>query len=110
MVDHIYGRNDILKNQNRPHMFINELKLYQDHLKKEVVKLSENPDIKQSARLNQFRSNLLDGIAFYRTLSISKNETESFHYRQSLQDVETDILNLEIQMTQLNEGVQFVKH
>lgn len=110
MVDHIYGRNDILKNQNRPHMFINELRLYQDHLKKEVVKLSENPDIKQSARLNQFRSNLLEGIAFYRTLSISKNETESLHYRQSLQDVETDILNLEIQMTQLNDGVQFVKH
>src|SRR5690606_29535396 len=32
MVDHIYGRQNLLANQERPHMFINELSLYLEHL------------------------------------------------------------------------------
>jgi hypothetical protein len=33
MVDHIYGKVNIILEDNRPHMFIKELKMYIDHLK-----------------------------------------------------------------------------
>ena len=36
MVDHIYGKKDILNSLARPHMFINELNLYIDYLKKSL--------------------------------------------------------------------------
>ena len=36
MTDHIYGRANILTNNNRPHMFIAELHLYIDYLKEEL--------------------------------------------------------------------------
>ena len=36
MVDHIYGRLNILNNLNRPFIFINEMQLYVAYLKKEL--------------------------------------------------------------------------
>lgn len=36
MTDHIYGRTNILTNNNRPHMFIAELNLYIDYFKEEL--------------------------------------------------------------------------
>ncbi|MCZ0211664.1 hypothetical protein OZK63_40605, partial [Streptomyces sp. UMAF16] len=36
MVDHIYGRTNILANNNRPHVFIAELHLYIAYLKEQL--------------------------------------------------------------------------
>ena len=37
MTDHIYGRENIVTNSKRPHMFIAELHLYIDYLKEELT-------------------------------------------------------------------------
>lgn len=68
MVDHIYGRTDLLAGVSRPHMFIKELGLYVDHFKREVERNASDLSAKQRRRLTAFRDNLLEGIRHYRTL------------------------------------------
>lgn len=36
MVRHIYGYDNVLPDDRRPHLFINELKLYVDYFKNEI--------------------------------------------------------------------------
>jgi hypothetical protein len=69
MVDHIYGRTNILSNPNRPHMFIAELNLYMDYLKEqlEADKFSGQL-IKKKKYYTSFFKNLNDGITYYRYL------------------------------------------
>lgn len=80
MVDHIYGRINLLNSTYRPNMFIKELKLYLDYFTKEVKKTLEPTD-KQIAYLNEFKNNLLDGIEYYKTL-FPKMTLETESYRQ----------------------------
>jgi len=68
MVDHIYGRTNLLNQTFRSHMFINELKMYVDYwfnlTKEQVEPVTE----KQQKYIQTFRANLLQGIAYYQQL------------------------------------------
>lgn len=66
MVDHIYGRQSILKT-NRPHMFLKELDLYVTHFKNELKKVTEN-DVRAIKYITGFRTNLMEGIQYYEDL------------------------------------------
>ncbi|HEY9489429.1 MAG TPA: hypothetical protein VIQ51_13885 [Chryseosolibacter sp.] len=68
MVDHIYGRTNILDNNNRPHMFIKELNLNMDYFSEQLQNLMEAND-KVRKELNAFGNQLLNGINYYRGLS-----------------------------------------
>ncbi len=37
MVQHIYGNANVLSDNRKPNMFINELKMYVDYLRKEIT-------------------------------------------------------------------------
>jgi len=65
MVDHIYGRKNILNSLQRPHIFVNELKLYVDYLRKEVEATFKTATQKQVTYFTTFRNNLLSGIDYY---------------------------------------------
>lgn len=65
MVDHIYGRNNILNSVKRPHVFVNELKLYVDYLRTEVSEAIKANMQKQSAHFTAFKENLLKSIDYY---------------------------------------------
>jgi len=67
MIDHIYGRIDLLAGIERLHFFIRELKMYADFLSKSVKKLQKS-DEKQRNYLAEFRKNMLDGIKYYLSL------------------------------------------
>jgi hypothetical protein len=69
MVDHIYGRINILNNVSRPNMFLNELSLYVDHLQKEIEKNLSTLNSNKIRYLKNFQSNLLEGVNYYRKLS-----------------------------------------
>lgn len=71
MVDHIYGRISITNSLYRPNMFINELKLYVDYLKQQLMGAASALSEKQIRYFQKFRTNLLIGIAFYRTVVTS---------------------------------------
>jgi hypothetical protein len=71
MVDHIYGRINITNKLYRPNMFINELKLYVDYLKKQLTESAPALNEKQIRYFQKFKTNLLNGIAFYKTILLS---------------------------------------
>ncbi|OKL40589.1 hypothetical protein A3841_19105 [Pontibacter flavimaris] len=68
MVGHIYGRFNALNHTYRPHMFVNELKMYVDYWKKKKDEQLEELTDKQLKYLQNFRSNLQEGIAYYKQL------------------------------------------
>lgn len=68
MVGHIYGRLSILNNAYRPHMFIKELKLYVDYLKREIDKTADSLSARDIKYFQEFKENLLNGIEYYRGL------------------------------------------
>ncbi|MCA6065952.1 hypothetical protein JI747_002100 [Chryseobacterium sp. RG1] len=68
MVQHIYGNNNILSHDNRPNMFINELKLYVDHLKKDITDFTEKITNSQIKKWKTFKENLFNGITYYEEL------------------------------------------
>lgn len=82
MVGHIYGRLNILNSAYRPHAFIKELKMYIDYLKEEVEKNMDTLTEKQTKYFSSFKSNLLQGIEYYKQL-IPKmaNEAEDLKSR-----------------------------
>lgn len=68
MIGHIYGRLNLLNDTYRPHMFIQELKMYIDYFKKEIDKCKQEATSKQKEVLETFKNNLCDGINYYKTL------------------------------------------
>ena len=68
MVDHIYGRKNIIKRNDRPNMFIKELMLYIDYLEKRISESPKPISVKQSDYFIQFKSNLSEGINYYKEL------------------------------------------
>lgn len=68
MSQHIYGKTDLLAHVSRPNMFVNELKMYVDYIKEEILHLPENATAGQIKKLNSFKANLLGGIQYYNEL------------------------------------------
>jgi hypothetical protein len=68
MVDHIYGRINIMTHHDRPNMFLKELRLYLDYFMKKIQE--SFPPISASAEgfFTTFSNNLLDGIAYYKAV------------------------------------------
>lgn len=79
MVNHIYGRTNLLNDTYRPHMFIKELGMYIDYLKKEIDESLESLNMKKVKYFEKFRNNLLSGIEYYEGLIHEmKEETDQF--------------------------------
>ena len=67
MVSHIYGRLSLLTNPDRPHLFIRELAIYVEHLRKELEKYSLDISSRAPKYFREFKENLLSGIEYYRS-------------------------------------------
>ena len=68
MVDHIYGRANVITRSDRPHMFIKELNIYIDFLKKKIDESQTMMTVKQEKYLLNFAENLKSGIDYYQSL------------------------------------------
>ncbi|NML41133.1 hypothetical protein HHL17_28320 [Chitinophaga sp. G-6-1-13] len=70
MTDHIYGRQDILEGNARPHMFITELKLYLDYLTEQLEKARRQDTLTQQQKyFRTFSEQLTKGIDYYHHLT-----------------------------------------
>ena len=68
MIDHIYGRINIMFRKDRPNLFVKELKIYIDYLKDKISEV-ENPfSNKDMDYFLKFTNNLEDGINYYKSL------------------------------------------
>ncbi|MEX1138895.1 MAG: hypothetical protein WEB33_01015 [Bacteroidota bacterium] len=74
MVDHIYGRTNLIRRTDRPHVFMKELRLYVDYLKGEIRESVKPLDEKQRKFFETFRDNLNAGIEYYRALRSRTDE------------------------------------
>lgn len=68
MINHIYGRENLLSEVLRPNLFINELNLYVDYLKKDIAAQLEEFNAKKDKYFSKFKAQLLNGIDYYRAL------------------------------------------
>ena len=82
MVDHIYGRINLLNSTQRQNMFIKELKMYVESFIQEATKCLCEPTDKKIKRLVEFKNNLLEGIEYYFELFPKMiEETKEYHER-----------------------------
>ncbi|MCX8524980.1 hypothetical protein OF897_13760 [Chryseobacterium formosus] len=102
MIGHIYGNGNVLSETDRPNMFINELKMYVDHLQKDISNFYGELANSQIKKWNIFKSNLFEGINYYEELFKSstyfksdKNRiyTQLEHYKTELEKVKIPKLN-----------------
>lgn len=68
MVEHIYGSKSVLEIDNRPNMFIKELKMYIDYFKTDYYNKITHANAKELKKLESFKNNLLIGIQYYEDL------------------------------------------
>lgn len=99
MVQHIYGKLDLLAKVGRPNMFLNELELYIEYLKKDFQTHQNNLNDKKAKYLKKFKDQLEDGIQYYKDLipKIS-NQTEEYLNKMidDLMDAERRLIALPI--------------
>ncbi|MCS3869322.1 hypothetical protein J3D55_002238 [Chryseobacterium ginsenosidimutans] len=97
MVKHIYGNDNILSHPNRPNMFINELKMYVDHLKKELNDFMGELTNSQIKKWKTFKENLLKGIDYYESLfAASDFFKEDLFVGGQLRQYQLKLLKIEI--------------
>lgn len=68
MVGHIYGKIDLLEKVKRPNFFIKELELYINYFNEELNLFLEEVNAKKQIHLRKFKTQLLDGIDYYKYL------------------------------------------
>ena len=77
MVNHIYGRINLISRKDRPNMFIKELNLYINYLEEKVEEIRGSFTTRQQKYFITFIDNLHDGIEYYyKTFSELKNRFE----------------------------------
>ncbi len=94
MVGHIYGRLSLLANPDRPHMFLRELSLYVDYLKKEIDKHSLGLSQRTPKYFREFRENLLHGVEYYSRLAEEFIEDQRARFEDELARLQAEIEQL----------------
>jgi hypothetical protein len=92
MVDHIYGRTNIISRRDRPNMFVKELTIYIDYFKDLIKHYNLSPTDKQQKYIITFASNLKEGIGYYQQLFLNQ--------KMFFKDLKKEILK------ELNEGIE----
>jgi len=98
MIDHIYGRNNIMTSKDRPHMFIKELMISIDLLQTSIVRSIEEDKADREAKAFQScYENLFQGLSYYFGLLASKEwvpEGGRSEIEKQFKQLETRLLDL----------------
>lgn len=95
MVDHIYGRKDLLVHADRPSLFINELNLYIEHLEQYLQDNQLQMDEKKEKFVNKFKDELLRGITYYEGIALQLYPIDKDAQRQEfLNDLRDGLIRI----------------
>ncbi|PAM92584.1 hypothetical protein B4N84_23055 [Flavobacterium sp. IR1] len=103
MLGHIYGNTSVLRAENRPNLFVKELKMYVDYFRNEIESFSTEVTANQLKKWNSFKTNLMDGIEYYKkelpTSSYFKNDLNKIKkdfdfYKAELLSINIPVLEL----------------
>lgn len=103
MVNHIYGKINLLLNASRPNMFINELNLYMDYLKKDIETNLQTLTDKKAKYFTKFREQLQNGIQYYKELIPQiTNQTEAYRMKmlEELKEIEARLAGVMLEVAQ----------
>jgi hypothetical protein len=95
MIDHIYGKTNIITVKNRPHMFLKELKMYVDYFSNKVDEFKQSFNVKNEKYLKNFQFNLSTGIEYYQDL-FSKFETNRDELLSQLEHLKNELFTVQI--------------
>jgi hypothetical protein len=84
MVGHIYGRVSLVTDPGRPHMFIRELALYVDYLRRELGERDLGISANTSEYFREFKENLVCGIDHYRRVAARLPEESRKRFTEEL--------------------------
>ena len=101
MVSHIYGKLNLLNDNDRPNLFVNELNLYVEYLKKDVSKHLQEMSDKKAKYVSKFKEQLQVGIDYYKQL-VPKITNQTEVYRKKMLN---ELKEIEEQLQQLNPVV-----
>ncbi|OXA86552.1 hypothetical protein [Flavobacterium hercynium] len=103
MLGHIYGNTSVLRAENRPNLFVKELKMYVDYFRNEIESFSTELTANQLKKWNSFKANLMDGIEYYK-----KELPTSSNFQKDLSKIKKDfdfykaeLLNINIPVLEL---------
>ncbi|MCX6187809.1 MAG: hypothetical protein NTU43_12600 [Bacteroidetes bacterium] len=74
MCKHIYGKENLVDDPNRPHMFIKELELNLSYYQKTVMAYLAKPSDAVKKQINTMSKNIENGIQYYRDLFANQSE------------------------------------
>jgi hypothetical protein len=103
MLHHIYQGKSILRTNDRPNLFVKELKMYVDYFRNEIETVSGEVTANQLKKWNSFKINILEGIEYYQNLLSStlyfKKEEEKIRnqfnfYKSELNAIQIPTLEL----------------
>lgn len=97
MVDHIYGRINLISNENRPNLFVKELDLYINYLHNRLKEKVEGASKQTEEYIATFRKNITEEIEYYKNLLPDlAEETEKVRekFRQDLEELEQKFYSL----------------
>lgn len=92
MIGHIYGKYNLLKETGRPNLFIKELELYVDYLKKQYTGLQH--DLKKEKYLSKFYQQLQNGVIYYKELINTTDKALQMWNSEQLRRLDQSISNL----------------
>lgn len=97
MVNHIYGRVNLITRNDRPNMFIQELKMYVDYFKSKILDSSEQLGKAQTKHFVGYQKNLNEGIAYYHNLfSNLKNQSN-----ETLSNIQESLTGLQKELNSI---------
>jgi hypothetical protein len=94
MTNHIYGRTNIITDQSRPHVFINELFIYIAYFKEQFSEAAEPIDKKKEKYFSDFYKQLLNGINYYREIA----KTFETFLEKGIQNFNRDLDKAELEL------------
>ena len=81
MVDHIYGRTQLISQANRPHVLVREAELYIDFAHTELDRFSLDLSPRKPSYFEEFKKNLIEGLDYYLSIADELNVEPEFTER-----------------------------
>lgn len=96
MVGHIQGRLSLLANPARPHMFTSELRIYLDHLRRDLEKFAFGLPSRGADHYVTFKQNIENGISYYRDLAVHLVATEADRFLDDIEALAEELSSITI--------------
>ena len=101
MVGHIYGRNNVRAENDRPNMFIKEVWMYIDHFRETTNKMKWPLNRKDAKFIKTYEQNMILGFAYYKKKLIERVSEEYANLKpkflEEIYEAEKDFLKIQVE-------------